>query len=125
MKFLEQNFYYLRLIGLRLEYGGFRGMLLKIFLLFSIIFMCIYITLGSYHIILTTESFIDFTDSLSIMVCVVEPMYRLLWVYFHRKEFKEFIEYLTELSNIGKTCKTFSELNNLIGDFFRAPAARQ
>jgi hypothetical protein len=103
MKFLERNFYYFGLIGLQLEYGGVRGMLLKLFLLFSVIVMCIYITLGSYHIILTTESFIDFTDSLSIMVCVVDPIYRLLWVYFHQKEFKEFIEYLTELSKIGKT----------------------
>jgi hypothetical protein len=103
MKFFEQNLFYLKFLGLKFEYSGYKGVFLRIY--FWI--MVFALNLGTpiilyYYLTPIPMSFVDLCNMVASLVAGADFIFTMITIYLKRRQFKEFMDVLGELKERGK-----------------------
>jgi pentatricopeptide repeat protein len=103
MKFFEQNLFYLKFLGLKFEYSGYKGVFLRIYFWFMIFVL----DLGtafilSYYLTPIPMSFVELCNMVASHVSGADFFFTMITIYLKRRQFKEFMDVLDELKERGE-----------------------
>jgi hypothetical protein len=102
MKFFEQNLFYLKFLGLKFEYSGYKGILLHVYFWFMIFALDLGTACILYYLKPNPMSFVELCDMVASLVAGAEFTFTIISIYLKRRQFKDFIDLLEELKKRGR-----------------------
>jgi hypothetical protein len=109
MKFFEQNLFYLKFLGLKFEYSGYKGIFLQIYFWFTILALHVVLPYIIFYLKPNPMTYVELCDFVASKLAGVELCFMTMSIYLKRRQFKEFMDVLEKLKKSGRIC---SKLDN-------------